>query len=115
MIPSAVGANSMRFDLASSRSVSPSQVNCTRTRCARPMARLIHAKIKEPLVDEILFGRLSAGGNVTVDGVQLSFVFCTELLVLASCATVPSPPPPALHLPPCTHSWKRPTFVTKLE
>src|SRR6266849_966568 len=34
---------------------------------ARPMSRLIHAKIKEPLVDEILFGRLSAGGNVTVD------------------------------------------------
>ncbi|MGZ7030547.1 MAG: ATP-dependent Clp protease ATP-binding subunit ClpA [Thermoanaerobaculia bacterium] len=34
---------------------------------ARPMGRLIHTKIKEPLVDEILFGRLSGGGNVTVD------------------------------------------------
>jgi ATP-dependent Clp protease ATP-binding subunit ClpA len=34
---------------------------------ARPMGRLIHSKIKEPLVDEILFGRLSAGGNVVVD------------------------------------------------
>ena len=34
---------------------------------ARPMGRLIHAKIKEPLVDEILFGKLSAGGKVVVD------------------------------------------------
>src|SRR6266849_6499007 len=32
-----------------------------------------------------------------------SFVFCTELLVLASCATVPPPSSsPALHLTPCT-------------
>jgi ATP-dependent Clp protease ATP-binding subunit ClpA len=34
---------------------------------ARPMARLIHAKLKEPLVDAILFGKLQDGGNVTVD------------------------------------------------
>ena len=34
---------------------------------ARPMGRLIHSKIKEPLVDEILFGRLSSGGKVVVD------------------------------------------------
>jgi ATP-dependent Clp protease ATP-binding subunit ClpA len=34
---------------------------------ARPMARLIHSKIKEPLVDEILFGKLASGGNVVVD------------------------------------------------
>src|SRR5262245_21889360 len=34
---------------------------------ARPMARLIHQKIKEPLVDAILFGRLQSGGNVVVD------------------------------------------------
>ena len=39
MIPSAVGANSRRFSLASRRRVSPSQVNCTRTRCPRPIAR----------------------------------------------------------------------------
>lgn len=32
-----------------------------------------------------------------------SFGFCIELLILASCATVPPPPPsPALHLTPCT-------------
>jgi ATP-dependent Clp protease ATP-binding subunit ClpA len=33
---------------------------------ARPMARLIHSKIKEPLVDAILFGKLQNGGNVIV-------------------------------------------------
>ncbi|MFN8485106.1 MAG: ATP-dependent Clp protease ATP-binding subunit ClpA [Anaerolineae bacterium] len=34
---------------------------------ARPMARLIQSKIKEPLASEVLFGRLQAGGHVTVD------------------------------------------------
>jgi ATP-dependent Clp protease ATP-binding subunit ClpA len=34
---------------------------------ARPMARLISQKIKEPLVDAILFGKLAEGGNVVVD------------------------------------------------
>ena len=34
---------------------------------ARPMSRLIQQKIKEPLVDEVLFGKLQGGGTVTVD------------------------------------------------
>jgi ATP-dependent Clp protease ATP-binding subunit ClpA len=34
---------------------------------ARPMARLISSKIKEPLVDAILFGTLAGGGQVVVD------------------------------------------------
>lgn len=34
---------------------------------ARPLARLIHEKIKKPLADEILFGKLERGGRVTVD------------------------------------------------
>jgi ATP-dependent Clp protease ATP-binding subunit ClpA len=34
---------------------------------ARPMARLISTKIKEPLVDAVLFGKLETGGNVVVD------------------------------------------------
>jgi ATP-dependent Clp protease ATP-binding subunit ClpA len=34
---------------------------------ARPMARLIQAKIKEPLVDQVLFGKLLNGGAVVVD------------------------------------------------
>ena len=34
---------------------------------ARPMARLIQSKIKEPLANEILFGRLQGGGQAVVD------------------------------------------------
>jgi ATP-dependent Clp protease ATP-binding subunit ClpA len=34
---------------------------------ARPMARLISTRIKEPLVDELLFGALAEGGRVVVD------------------------------------------------
>ena len=34
---------------------------------ARPMARLISTKIKEPLVDAVLFGTLEEGGAVVVD------------------------------------------------
>jgi ATP-dependent Clp protease ATP-binding subunit ClpA len=34
---------------------------------ARPLSRVISDKIKDPLVDEILFGRLAQGGDVTVD------------------------------------------------
>ena len=34
---------------------------------ARPMARLIHDKIKKPLAREILFGKLADGGSVTVE------------------------------------------------
>jgi ATP-dependent Clp protease ATP-binding subunit ClpA len=36
---------------------------------ARPMARLISTKIKEPSVDSILFGKLQDGGTITVDAV----------------------------------------------
>jgi ATP-dependent Clp protease ATP-binding subunit ClpA len=44
---------------------------------ARPMARIIREKIKKALADEILFGRLAHGGEVTVseqDG-ELTFAF----------------------------------------
>ncbi|HZS06970.1 MAG TPA: ATP-dependent Clp protease ATP-binding subunit ClpA [Blastocatellia bacterium] len=34
---------------------------------ARPMARLIQQKIREPLAEEILFGKLQQGGKVVVD------------------------------------------------
>jgi ATP-dependent Clp protease ATP-binding subunit ClpA len=34
---------------------------------ARPMARLLQDKIKRPLADELLFGKLADGGRVTVD------------------------------------------------
>ncbi len=43
---------------------------------ARPMARLIHEKIKRPLADDILFGSLKSGGKVRVsankDGLKLT-------------------------------------------
>jgi ATP-dependent Clp protease ATP-binding subunit ClpA len=34
---------------------------------ARPMARLIHERIKQPLAQEILFGKLIDGGSVRVE------------------------------------------------
>lgn len=44
---------------------------------ARPMSRLIHEKIKQPLANEILFGKLESGGNVEVTeengGLKLNF------------------------------------------
>ncbi|MDN5849817.1 MAG: ATP-dependent Clp protease ATP-binding subunit ClpA [Nitrococcus sp.] len=42
---------------------------------ARPMARLIQDRIKRPLADELLFGRLAGGGHVVVDAEddELSF------------------------------------------
>ena len=33
---------------------------------ARPMARLIQEQIKKPLAEELLFGKLSNGGHVTI-------------------------------------------------
>jgi ATP-dependent Clp protease ATP-binding subunit ClpA len=44
---------------------------------ARPMSRLIHEKIKQPLANEILFGRLAEGGSVvvTADGDELKLEF----------------------------------------
>jgi len=44
---------------------------------ARPMARLITSKLKEPLVDAILFGTLQGGGRVVVDaaGEELALAF----------------------------------------
>ena len=37
---------------------------------ARPMARVIQDQIKRPLADELLFGKLVAGGRVTVSVVE---------------------------------------------
>ena len=34
---------------------------------ARPMARLIQDKVKRPLADELLFGKLVDGGRVSLD------------------------------------------------
>jgi ATP-dependent Clp protease ATP-binding subunit ClpA len=42
---------------------------------ARPLSRLIQEKLKDPLTDEMLFGRLSKGGSVTVDYAEGSLQF----------------------------------------
>ena len=43
---------------------------------ARPLARVIQTEVRDPLTDEILFGRLEKGGNVTIalEGEKLTFV-----------------------------------------
>lgn len=51
---------------------------------ARPMSRLIHEKIKKPLADEILFGKLEKGGSVRVelkdDALTFEFETAKELV-----------------------------------
>jgi ATP-dependent Clp protease ATP-binding subunit ClpA len=44
---------------------------------ARPLARVIQSEVRDRLTDEILFGALEQGGNVTIgyDGGQLTFAF----------------------------------------
>jgi ATP-dependent Clp protease ATP-binding subunit ClpA len=48
-----------------------------RSNGARPLARLIAEKIKKPLADEVLFGKLAKGGSVTVvvKDAELAFDF----------------------------------------
>ena len=46
---------------------------------ARPLARVVQAEVRNPLTDEILFGRLEQGGNVLIrlsdDGESLAFAY----------------------------------------
>jgi ATP-dependent Clp protease ATP-binding subunit ClpA len=61
---------------------------------ARPMARLIQDTIRKALADELLFGKLAAGGKVTVDideKENVHLVFVEEPIGLL--------PPPALPAP----------------
>jgi ATP-dependent Clp protease ATP-binding subunit ClpA len=47
---------------------------------ARPLARVIQTDVRDPLTDEILFGRLEHGGTVTIkltDG-RLEFAYETR-------------------------------------
>ncbi|MDM8564956.1 ATP-dependent Clp protease ATP-binding subunit ClpA [Candidatus Halobeggiatoa sp. HSG11] len=50
---------------------------------ARPMARLIQDKIKRPLAEELLFGKLEKGGHVKVSEVdgEIKFTFESEKVV----------------------------------
>jgi len=47
---------------------------------ARPLARIMQSEVRDRLTDEILFGKLEAGGTVTIghDGEALSFAFATQ-------------------------------------
>ena len=45
---------------------------------ARPMARLIHEKIKQPLANEILFGKLTDGGSIGKGLSPLSVTFSSS-------------------------------------
>jgi ATP-dependent Clp protease ATP-binding subunit ClpA len=42
---------------------------------ARPMARLIQEKVKKPLADELLFGKLAHGGQVKVSAKKGELTF----------------------------------------
>lgn len=52
---------------------------------ARPMARLIQEKIKKPLANDLLFGKLANGGHVRIDveNKELSFAIESKELILA--------------------------------
>jgi ATP-dependent Clp protease ATP-binding subunit ClpA len=45
---------------------------------ARPMARLIDRTVRRPLADELLFGKLQRGGNVSLDEADGEIVFSFE-------------------------------------
>ena len=45
---------------------------------ARPMARLIQEKIKKPLAEELLFGKLSNGGHVKITANESGLSFAIE-------------------------------------
>jgi ATP-dependent Clp protease ATP-binding subunit ClpA len=59
---------------------------------ARPLNRLVQTEVRNPLTDEILFGRLEHGGTVHVgfDGEKLAFAYD------------PAPPPDSSQTPPAT-------------
>jgi ATP-dependent Clp protease ATP-binding subunit ClpA len=42
---------------------------------ARPLARLIQDKIKKPLAEELLFGKLAKGGHVDIDMKEGALIF----------------------------------------
>ena len=49
---------------------------------ARPLSRLVQKEIKEPLADEILFGKLKKGGVVKIDFKDKKIIFIIKKLSL---------------------------------
>jgi ATP-dependent Clp protease ATP-binding subunit ClpA len=45
---------------------------------ARPLARVLQTSLKDPLADDLLFGRLVKGGHVRVDCAEEALVFDVE-------------------------------------
>jgi ATP-dependent Clp protease ATP-binding subunit ClpA len=52
---------------------------------ARPMARLIQEKVKKPLAEDLLFGRLVNGGHVRifVENEELKFSIESKQLIIS--------------------------------
>ena len=50
---------------------------------ARPLARVVQREVRDPLTDEILFGKLEHGGNVTIDTADGKLTFGYESKVMA--------------------------------
>jgi ATP-dependent Clp protease ATP-binding subunit ClpA len=61
-----------------------------RTFGARPMVRLIQTEIKQPLANELLFGRLQNGGRVMVDVAEGALTFAYDVPGGAPLAAQPS-------------------------
>ena len=56
---------------------------------ARPMARLLQDRVKKPLADELLFGKLAGGGHVKVTGTEAGLKF--EIIAEARVAEPAAP------------------------
>jgi ATP-dependent Clp protease ATP-binding subunit ClpA len=59
---------------------------------ARPMARLLQEKVKQPLAEELLFGKLAQGGEVHISVKDAALAF--ELTPAAPRAAKPKKKPP---------------------
>ena len=60
---------------------------------ARPLGRVIQDKIKKPLANELLFGKLSGGGEVIVDFVDGDFTFDVPMKKIGKTETRTLPAP----------------------
>jgi ATP-dependent Clp protease ATP-binding subunit ClpA len=62
---------------------------------ARPLSRLIQTDVRDPLTEEILFGRLEHGGTVTIGLEAEKLTFDVEALPAPPAGTPPAPAAPA--------------------
>jgi ATP-dependent Clp protease ATP-binding subunit ClpA len=57
---------------------------------ARPLARVIQREVRDPLTEELLFGRLEHGGTVTIGATESGLTFAYEPRPAPAAATAPS-------------------------